>query len=429
MAAPTDTELRKAQQKVTDFVSKLKTLGGPVKSTSVASTRKWLKHVHIGIPPLDKALRSLRVEKTQGYLTFNGAPSGTLYKMFRAADLTGIMKLSKLKIPIQASDKSMFDELTATNPEKLKREMHEIVTEARRKHPGLNPKTVALRKMPRETKSALKSFGMMDDPFKEWPAWEVSKQGCWMYTTKGARAWCKVREYSCKEEGFSTSLPVNYKSEREFCTKPVNHYNVTLVIMAIVNNNNNADPIKMKLARAVNIQTRYLSDKLKQMIDTQFAVLEDFVKELHRRNELPVFHICGEKHYAIKEDPDAACRMCDSKASPKSPQYSDVSQWPRDIAFTCITGNREWDALNVTRDGLGGSEMDATRDRMCIGLSGNQKAISSGIYAISTSTLCGKIGVFIGAGCGASALGKASLEKRASGQGSCGQSSGRVSSK
>nr|AJZ73147.1 PIF-5.4 [Venturia canescens] len=417
MAAPTDIEFRKAQQKVTDFVTKLKILGGPIKSTSVANIQKWLKHVNIGIPPLDKALRSLRVEKTQGYLTFNGAPSGALYKMFRAADLTGIIKLSKLKIAIRASDKSMFDELTATYPEKLMQEMRQAVTEARRKHPGLNPKTVALRNIPGEWKGSLENFEDTGTSVGNLSPFNDSKKGCWMYTTKGVKAWCKVNDYS-----FLESAANEFK--KEFCNTPMNHYHVTLVIMAIVNNDDNNNPLKKRLADAVNIDVRYLSSKLEDMLRNKFEVLKDFVKKLHETNQVPEFEVCGLPNLALRGSTmPKKCRMCDSTACPESTQSFAESQWSGDIASTCITSDAAWNALQ------GGSAASPSPEKKPetkkSDTADTKRAVVSGISAISASAFCGRVGKVTGAGCGSAAIFKVSRGNNKNKEsGGSGQSSG-----
>ncbi|KAI5630620.1 pif-5-2 [Venturia canescens] len=368
MSIPLDIELKKAQKRVTDFLSKLKILGGPTKSTSVASIEKWLKHVYIGIPSLDKALRSLRVEKTQGYLTFNGTPSGALYTMFRAADLGGIIKLSMLKIPIRASEQLMFDKLMAGNPEKLAREINEAVTAARSKHPGLNTRAVALEKIPRESKSALKSFMLSATTSGSHSVHRYTTgSACWMITIRNLKeTYCKVRQYSCHNPG-GLSCDDGAHSDQ---------YNVTLVIMAIVELPDD-DKRKRDLADETGHNVRKLDNFMKKMINDQFHTVKAFVKRLKDKNQLPTVNVCGLQHRQIENSEIPMCRMCNSSVDPKSTEYSDREQYPKNIRFQC-TPDPKSEILNLTptiwdslKNAVGNpfAEIRTRREHGCFGLS------------------------------------------------------------
>nr|AJZ73132.1 Pif-5.1 [Venturia canescens] len=336
MSVPLDIELVKAQKRVTDFLSKLKILGGPTKSTSVASIQKWLKHVHIGIPPLDKALRSLRVEKTHGYLTFSGRPSGALYTMFRAADLGGIIKLSMLKIPIRASEQLMFDKLMARNPEKLAREISEAVAAARSKHLGLTTRAVPLEKIPSKSKGILKSFVDSTTTSGSRSKRYTTGSACWMITTRNSKKfYCRIRQYSCHN-------PEGRQCDGAYS----NLYNVTLVIMAIVELPDD-DKRKQDLADETGHNVRLLDNFMKEMINDQFDTLKAFVKRLKDKNQLPTVDVCGSKHRHIENSEIPMCRMCNSSADPKSTEYSDPKQYPENISFHCIPGDgAKWDKVD-----------------------------------------------------------------------------------
>lgn len=300
------------------------------------------KTLKSGVKSFDDIVSNLPVKSTtSGALTLGEATVGSVRRLAREADLSGLAKLSKSSVQVLESDKRAFSKLVDVTPEKTLKELSDASSASKALHPSLNVNVGNLDKLSATAKSDLKKVeSNLTKYFKEgtkialvvgavyvgvdWISKATeARKGCYMLTTINNKTTsCKVAAYSCANP-----------SNGSMCDSVPPYYNTTLVLMAI-SGLPDTDQTKIDLAAKLSMEPKAIAGSLKSIVDTKFAIVNTFVKELKTR---PTLSVCGLKSPQIENGVVPDCRMCSSSADPTSTAFIDPTQFGDNITFQCVT--------------------------------------------------------------------------------------------
>lgn len=309
------------------------------------------KSVKSGMNSFDDIVGKMPVRKsTNGVIAFGDATVGSVRKLVREGDISGLAKLSKSTVKITESDRKAFSALTGITPEKHIRELTENTAVAKKLYPSLDVPAKEIERLPESSKSALnKVSNNLLKKFKtgsiialtigtvyvgvDWLSKATeARKGCYMITTINNKTTsCKIAAHTCTGDRSSN-----------LCTSAVpEYYNVTLVLMTI-SEMPNTDNLKTELCSKLNIDPKDLASSLKTIIDTKFDVVKSFVVSLNKR---PTLNVCGLRSDQVENGVIPDCRMCSPSANPTSTTFIDPAQFPDNMTFQCVVNPSVLDTI------------------------------------------------------------------------------------
>lgn len=322
-----------------DFLKGLKRLTG-VGKASVEEASTLLKSVNSTVRSVDEAVKSLPVSRArQGYLLMGEETVGSVNKILREGDLSGLVRISKRDIPYTSADTKAFKSTVADVPEKKFRDVQDLAASSKKSHPQLDVSAEQAANLSNSAKADVKKIeNNLSKKFAagtkialtigaiyvgvDWLTKATEqRKGCFMLTTlNGKTTSCKVQAYSCIGSGGT------------LCSTTPAYYNTTLVLMKIATLAND-DARKIKVAEAAGVSVADLQNKLATIIDQKYEAVSAVITAMQDK---PALTVCELKHPDIEKGVIPPCRLCSPSDNPISTTFIDSSQYPDNVTFQCV---------------------------------------------------------------------------------------------